>query len=139
MAVNEPVYDNMIQERDVMVRMRDGVHLAVDVYRPKVEGKYPVLYACAVHNKDLQRPEIAEALPPQPAYASLWYGVIEGGDSKRLIANGYAHVIAELRGVGKSEGVYDEDEFDRMAKEMTLAKVADRIKIPMLLACGEGI
>ena len=112
MAVNEPVYDNMIQERDVMVRMRDGIHLAVDVYRPKAEGRYPVLYACAVHNKDLQRPEIAEALPPQPAYASLWYGVIEGGDSKRLIANGYAHVIAELRGVGKSEGNYDEDEWD---------------------------
>ena len=56
MALDEPVYENMIQERDVMVRMRDGVHLAVDVYRPKAAGKYPVLYACAVHNKDLQRP-----------------------------------------------------------------------------------
>ena len=108
MALNEPVYDNMIQERDVMVKMRDGVHLAVDVYRPNAPGKYPVLYTCAVHNKDLQRPEIAEALPPQPAYASLWYGVVEGGDTKRIIASGYAHVITELRGVGKSEGDYDE-------------------------------
>ncbi|MFH0915693.1 MAG: CocE/NonD family hydrolase [bacterium] len=112
MALKEPVYDNMIQERDVMVKMRDGVHLAVDVYRPKAAGKYPVLYACAVHNKDLQRPEVAEALPPQPAYASLWYGVIEGGDTKRLIANGYVHVIAEPRGVGKSEGDYGDEEWD---------------------------
>ncbi len=109
MALDEPVYENMIQERDVMVRMRDGVHLAVDVYRPKAGGATPVLYTCAVHNKDLQRPEIAEALPPQPAYASLWYGVVEGGDTKRLVANGYAHVIAELRGVGKSEGDYTPD------------------------------
>ena len=85
MALDEPVYENMIQERDVMVKMRDGVHLAVDVYRPKAAGAYPVLYTCAVHNKDLQRPEIAEALPPQPAYASLWYGVVEGGDTKRLV------------------------------------------------------
>ncbi|MBN1320365.1 MAG: CocE/NonD family hydrolase, partial [Thermoleophilia bacterium] len=112
MAVIEPVYENMIQERDVMVRMRDGVHLAVDVYRPKAPGTYPVLYTCAMHNKDLQRPELAEALPPQPAYASLWYGVIEGGDTKRIVANGYAHVIAELRGVGKSEGTFGEDEWD---------------------------
>jgi predicted acyl esterase len=65
MAVEEPVYENMIQERDVIVKMRDGVHLAVDIYRPKAPGKYPVLYTCAVHNKDLQRPELAEALPLQ--------------------------------------------------------------------------
>ena len=45
MALDEPVYENMIQERDVMVEMRDGVHLAADIYRPKSEGAYPVLYA----------------------------------------------------------------------------------------------
>ena len=34
-------------------------------------------------------------------------------------------------------GIYDEDEFDQMASQMTLANVVDQIKIPMLLACGE--
>jgi cephalosporin-C deacetylase-like acetyl esterase len=34
-------------------------------------------------------------------------------------------------------GIYDDKEFDAMAKETTLAKVADKIKIPILLACGE--
>ena len=68
MALDEPVYENIIQERDVMVRMRDGVHLAVDVYRPKAAGAHPVLYTCAMHNKDLQRAEIAEDLKVgQPA------------------------------------------------------------------------
>ncbi len=112
MSTDEPVYEKMIQERDLMIPMRDGVRLAVDVYRPDAPGKFPALYSCAVHNKDLQRRDVAEALPPQPAYSTLWYGVIEGGDSKRLVANGYVHVIAQLRGVGKSEGNYLEDEWD---------------------------
>jgi predicted acyl esterase len=44
----------MIQERDVPVRMRDGVHLSVDVYRPSAAGRYPVLFASALHNKDIK-------------------------------------------------------------------------------------
>ena len=51
-------YDiEMIQERDVPVRMRDGIHLSVDVYRPSAAGRYPVLFASALHNKDIQGPE----------------------------------------------------------------------------------
>jgi predicted acyl esterase len=57
----------MIEERDIIVAMRDGTRLAVDVYRPDAPGKYPVLYASALHNKDLQGPDIADVLPPQPA------------------------------------------------------------------------
>lgn len=113
MDASKPLYEKMIQERDVMVPMRDGVKLAVDIYRPDAPGKFPVIYANAMHNKDLQRPEIAEALNPQPAYSSLWYGVIEGGDTKRFVSHGYAHVIAQLRGVSKSEGnMMGEGEWD---------------------------
>ncbi len=46
----------MIEERDISVAMRDGTRLAVDVYRPDAAGKYPVLYASALHNKDIQGP-----------------------------------------------------------------------------------
>lgn len=28
-------------DRDVMVRMRDGIHIACDVYRPEAPGRYP--------------------------------------------------------------------------------------------------
>ncbi len=56
----------MIEERDISVAMRDGTRLAVDVYRPDAPGKYPVLYASALHNKDIQSPDIADILPPQP-------------------------------------------------------------------------
>ncbi len=112
MNAKKPLFEKMIQERDVMISMRDGVRLAVDIYRPDAQGRFPVIYTNALHNKDLQRPEIAEALNPQPAYSTMWYGVIEGGDTKRFVSNGYAHVIGQLRGVGKSEGNMGEANWD---------------------------
>ena len=78
----------MIEERDIVVVMRDGTRLAVDVYRPDAPGRYPVLYASALHNKDIQGPDIADILPPQPAHAPLWFGPIEAGDTRRFIAMG---------------------------------------------------
>src|SRR6266850_797481 len=102
----------MIEERDISVAMRDGTRLAVDVYRPDQSGKYPVLYAAALHNKDIQGPDIADILPPQPAHAPLWFGPIEAGDTRRFLANGYVHVIAQPRGSAKSEGHYGHEDTD---------------------------
>ena len=102
----------IIQERDISVRMRDGVHLSVDVYRPSASGKYPALFATSLHNKDNQGPDISDVLPPQPAYAPLWFGPLEAGDTRRFVANGYVHVIAQPRGSGKSEGQYGDEEWD---------------------------
>jgi putative CocE/NonD family hydrolase len=99
-----PTYAGMIKERDVYVPMRDGVRLCVDVYRPDAPGKFPALLAFAIYNKDFQGPEMAEALPPQPAWAPLWTGPIEAGDTKFFVSRGYVHVIGSPRGVGKSEG-----------------------------------
>jgi len=99
----QPSYDEITQQRDVMVPMRDGVHLCVDIYRPDAPGKFPALLAIARHNKELQTPEVAEAAPPQPAWSTLWMGSIEGGDTKYFVSRGYAHVIGNVRGVGKSE------------------------------------
>jgi uncharacterized protein len=101
----------MIEERDVSAAMRDGTRLAIDVYRPEALGRYAVLYASALHNKDIQGPDIAEILPPQPA-PPLWFGPIEAGNTRRFIANGYVHVIAQPRGSAKSEGHYGEENTD---------------------------
>src|SRR6267378_4491863 len=102
----------MIQERDVRVSMRDGVRLVVDVYRPDAPGAYPVLYATSLHNKDMQGPDISDVLPPQPAHAPLWFGPIEAGDTRKFIANGYVHVIGQVRGSGKSEGEFGQENSD---------------------------
>jgi len=99
-----PTYAGMIRERDVYVPMRDGVRLCVDIYRPEAAEKFPALLAFAIYNKDLQGPDVAESLPPQPAWSALWTGPIEAGDTQFFVARGYVHVIGGPRGVGKSEG-----------------------------------
>ncbi len=99
-----PTYKGMIRERDVYVPMRDSVRLCVDIYRPETKEKLPALLAFAIYNKDIQGPEMAETVPPQPAWSSLWMGPIEAGDTHFFVARGYVHVIGGPRGVGKSEG-----------------------------------
>jgi putative CocE/NonD family hydrolase len=99
-----PTYDGMVVEKDVLVPMRDGVKLAVDIYRPDTTEKLPALLAFSIYNKDLQGPDVAASLPPQPAWSSLWAGLLEAGDTKFLVSRGYIHVIGSPRGVGKSEG-----------------------------------
>ena len=99
-----PVHDRMIAEKDVAVPMRDGVNLAVDIYRPESTEKFPVLLAFSIYNKDLQGPDVAATLPPQPAWSSLWAGLLEAGDTKYFVSRGYIHVIGSPRGVAKSDG-----------------------------------
>lgn len=99
-----PEYEGMIKDKDIAVPMRDGVNLSVDIYRPDSDEKFPVLLAFAIYNKDLQGPDYAENLPAQPAWSTLWVGVLEAGDTKFLVSRGYVHVIGCPRGIGKSEG-----------------------------------
>ena len=99
-----PTHDGMVVEKDVLVPMRDGVKLAVDIYRPNTTEKLPALLAFSIYNKDLQGPDVAAALPPQPAWSSLWAGLLEAGDTRFFVSRGYIRVIGSPRGVGKSEG-----------------------------------
>lgn len=100
----KPQYADMIAEKDTWVPMRDGKKLCVDVYRPKSDERFPALLAFAIYNKDLQGPDAAAALPPQPSWAPMWAGLLEAGDTKFFVSRGYVHVIGSPRGIGKSEG-----------------------------------
>jgi putative CocE/NonD family hydrolase len=99
-----PTYSGMIADKDVMVPMRDGIRVAVDVYRPDTRDKLPALLSLAIHNKDLQSPEMAEAGLTQPAWSMLWTGPAEAGDTRFFVSRGYVHVIGNPRGISKSEG-----------------------------------
>ena len=92
----------MAWDRDVMVPMRDGVFLCCDIYRPRSSGRFPALLAIAGHNKELQSPDIADTVPPQPAWSTVWQGGAEAGDSRYFVSHGYVHVVANPRGFGKS-------------------------------------
>lgn len=72
-------YDVII-ERNVQAKMRDGIVLRADIYRPKAEGKFPVLLQRTPYNK-------------------------EGGDfGLRGAAHGYVVIIQDVRGRYSSEG-----------------------------------
>lgn len=89
-------------DTDVMAPMRDGVHLAIDVYRAPEDKPRPVLLAMSPYGKDLQSQSFK--LPPQRRPSPLWDGCLEAGDIARIVKEDYTHVIADLRGSGASEG-----------------------------------
>lgn len=99
---SQPIYNMKVEGIDIMVPMRDGVRLAVDIYRPEGEGRFPALLAFAAHNKFLQSPAVIEACRNQPAWAPLWCGPAEAGDTKFFTTRGYAHVVGNIRGCGNS-------------------------------------
>jgi putative CocE/NonD family hydrolase len=68
-------------ERGVMAKMRDGVGLRADIYRPKAEGKFPVILERTPYNKA---------------------GEFEFG--LKTAARGYVVIIQDVRGRYTSEG-----------------------------------
>ncbi len=70
---------------NVRVKMRDGVELSADVYRPDAEGKFPVILSRTPYNKNGQR--------------ALEFGRYFG-------EHGYVYVEMDVRGRGDSDGVF---------------------------------
>jgi len=100
--ISQPKYGIRI-ERDIKVRMRDGVQLALNIYRPDSQDKFPALLAMSGYGKD----EMELLMPPQPLNKSaVWDGNIEAGDFNDIVPRGYVHIIGDLRGTGHSEGEY---------------------------------
>ena len=100
---SQPIYRIKL-EKDVYVPMRDGVRLAVDIFRPESEDRFPALLAYGCYGKELE--EMGLTFPPQARPSPLWDGCIEGGDTKYIVPRGYAHIVADARGTGKSEGEF---------------------------------
>ena len=81
----------MVVDRDVMVVVRDGVHIAVDVFRPDAPGEFPSLFSASPYNKDLAY------LPSVPTFHMR-----ETNDFEYFVSRGYAYVHMDVRGTGKS-------------------------------------
>jgi predicted acyl esterase len=112
-------------ERDVAVKMRDGVAIYTDIYRPEGAGNVPAIIAWSPYGKQPQEREILgvhpaekwmpgrilagnQPLPPEkrPAYpdACSPYTKAEGPDPLYWCKHGYAIINPDARGAFKSEG-----------------------------------
>lgn len=102
--LKQPLYD-IIEERDVFVAARDGTRLAVDIFRPKSDDKFPALLSLSAYGKGYQ----SLSLPPQSPASPLHFQsrAIEAGNPRYFVPRGYVHIIGDVRGSGKSEGEFD--------------------------------
>ncbi len=79
--------NDILIDNHVAVRMRDGVNLYADVYRPVGDGRYPVLVS--------KTPYSTERFPT--AYDAAVY----------FARRGYVYVFADVRGRHESDGVWE--------------------------------
>jgi uncharacterized protein len=96
---SERRYDVLV-ERDVRIPTRDGTLLVGDIFRPATPGKFPVVLGCHPYNNELQ------TAPLRPIGYGNLRGFIEAGDPSFYVRRGYVHVVANVRGTGKSQGEY---------------------------------
>jgi predicted acyl esterase len=104
----------IVFERDVAIRVRDGTILRANVFRPRREGRFPVLLSAHPYGKDaLPQPTPIGYLTPkryrfmrqaEPLTYSAYTGW-EAPDPSFWVPRGYVFVNLDLRGFGTSEGV----------------------------------
>jgi len=100
----KPLSCDISWERDVPVRLRDGVTIYVDILRPasvSASAKLPTLVAWSPYGKAIPSKELPSGVP-----AGEVTGIYknEGPDVGFWAAHGYAVVHPDPRGVNKSEG-----------------------------------
>ncbi|MEM6415950.1 MAG: CocE/NonD family hydrolase [Pseudomonadota bacterium] len=114
---SKPIYEKYIRS-SIYVPMRDGVKLAVDIYRPAINGApvktpMPVLLRYSRYWRARELPDGSikgqmGIIPPGEIGGKLEWSFEESrlGDPY-LASHGYIIVRAESRGTGASQGLYD--------------------------------
>jgi len=82
------VYTRVRVERNVAVPMRDGIKLYANIYKPDVDGKFPVILIRMPYGKD-------EPYCFMPAHGKYW------------VKKGYVCVVQDVRGKYASEGKFE--------------------------------
>src|SRR5262245_60190740 len=79
----------ILVEKHLAVRMRDGVELVTDVYRPQTEARLPTLLQRLPYDKEL------------PSLTNV------GSNLLRIVQAGYAVVVQDTRGRYASPGTFN--------------------------------
>ncbi|KKK12608.1 hypothetical protein P175DRAFT_0210150 [Aspergillus ochraceoroseus IBT 24754] len=104
-----PLPCDILFDRDIAVRLRDGVVIYLDVYRPVNDVlKIPALLAWSPYGKQGGRGnQVLDDFPFRMAVPLRKLSELqkwEGPDPAYWVQHGYAVINADPRGVGKSEG-----------------------------------
>jgi hypothetical protein len=97
-----------VADRDVKIRMSDGVKLSCNVWMPDAKGKFPAILGFHCYHADGQTGPIK----PAAISTAQWRhpgqertnASLESGDPTFFARRGYVHVVCNARGTGKSEG-----------------------------------
>lgn len=96
--------DQVREEADLRIPMRDDIMLSADVYRPDTDGSFPTLYVATPYPRAAGQPWRDEAL------------------LRHYVRQGYAVILVNVRGTGESGGEYaflsrdeQQDHYETMA------------------------
>lgn len=107
-----PLPEGIIAEKDVFIEMRDGIKLAVNVYRPQKGGKFPVIMSFGPYGKDDSPHGYSVTKFEFSVEAGLSIGKLpiseatpfEAPDPAFWVPNDYVLIHVDTRGFFKSEG-----------------------------------
>ena len=127
----DPLQDDVLIERGISIIMGDGIALSANVFRPKAEGRYPVVMSFTAYDKDKVHDEYPVVL--NAAYlddfelgtfeVSPWT-MWEAPDPAYWVSHGYAVVQVDSRGFFSSEGaatLFDEQNISDFHEAITWA------------------
>jgi len=95
-----PLPCDIIFERDVAVKLRDGTTIYTDIFRPVKDGKYPAIIAWSPYGKENDKPA-----PEGLQLSGLQK--FEGPDPGFWVNQGYVILNPDIRGAGNSSGCLD--------------------------------
>ena len=91
----------VIHEKNVAIPVSAGFTIDADIFRPDAPGRFPVILGFFPFSKEnMVRPTWPEAISPTNVSN-------ESGDYNFYVKRGYVHVLANVRGTGKSGGLFD--------------------------------
>ncbi len=100
----QELVDGLLIDRDVAVRLRDGVTIYTDVYRPAdAAGPLPAVLLWSGYGKHYRRERPMRSLFTDGAAVSD-HAPIEAQDPATWCPAGYAMVVPDPRGINRSEG-----------------------------------
>jgi len=101
----------VVAEQDIKIPMSDGVTLNADIWKPDGATKVPAILGFHCYHLTGQTGPIK----PAALSTAQWRNPgqertnasLESGDPNFFARRGYAHVVCNARGTGKSEGTWD--------------------------------